>query len=155
LEEADMARSGSQERSKGASQRLAAADLTFPLIYTAHEVPKEKTKDLVVLDGGGPVAVGREVGIELVGPIPEPHTAVALGETLGQRSQQVLQAAARGARIAGLAAVAVAAAPVVLVGGAIAGMATLTDPIVIGAIPAGLSTVGTPAAWYCLQRWDW
>ncbi len=140
------------KRERQTLQRLTASSvIDMRALYVAHEVPKEKTKDLVVL-GHGPVAVDRVTATDLVGPVPEPKESLALGETLAQRAQQAMHAAGQAARLAGMTAVAVAAAPVAVV----AGLAAATvDPVILGAIPAGASTVGEPAAWFVLVKWDW
>jgi len=139
------------KRERQTLQRLAASSvIDMPALYVAHEVPKERTKDLVVL-GDGPVAVDRVTATDLVGPVPEPKESVALGETLGQRAQQAMHAAGQAARLAGMTALAVAVAPVA----AVAGLAATVDPIILGAIPAGASSVGEPAAWFVLVKWDW
>jgi len=135
-------------------ERLKKAEINFPLIYVAHEVEKEKTKELVPLEGKSHVVLDHDEASELVGPVPAPAGALELGDRLAQHSTQVLRTIARVAPIAGKVALGVVAAPVVLVGGALAGLATL-DPIVLGAIPAFAAEPGEPAAWYVLARWEW
>lgn len=134
-----------------ALKRLSDAGIRFPLIYVAHEVPKAKSKDLVPSDGSDHTALDVNVAKELVGPVPPPAASVELGERLAKSSVQVIKNLRRGAIAAG----AVAAAPVVLAGGALLAASQMVDPVVIGAIPAATSRPGTPAAWYVLARWDW
>ena len=50
---------------------------------------------------------------------------------------------------------AIAAAPFILAGAAVAALANGLDPIVFGVIPAGRPSSGQPAAWYILARWEW
>jgi len=79
---------------------------------------------------------------------------MVLGEKLAQRSGQVMSAVGRASKVVGAVSLGIASAPVVLVGGALAGLATI-DPIVLGAIPAVSTASGEPAAWYVLAKWDW
>jgi hypothetical protein len=129
-------------------QLIASGAVESPLVYVAHEVPKERSKELVLPEG--PVVVTRSTAANLVGPVPEPKDSLALGEALGERAQRVMHTAGQAVRTVGTAAATVATAPMV----ALAGLATL-DPIVLGAIPAGASNVGEPAGWFVLARWDW
>jgi hypothetical protein len=57
-------------RARQALQRLSKAELEFPLIYVAHEVEKEKTKELVSANGKSHVVLEHEKAAELVGRIP-------------------------------------------------------------------------------------
>jgi hypothetical protein len=135
-------------------RRLLDNGLEFPLTYIAHEVRKDRTTARLA-DGqsGGHDLRHAEVQ-QLVGPVPPPVQAVALSDKLGRSSAQLLRGARRAALATGAAAAAAVAAPAVLVGGAIASLATL-DPIVLGAIPALHPTSGQPAAFFVLARWDW
>jgi hypothetical protein len=135
-------------------RRLVEQGIEFPFTYIAHEVRKEHAQARFPARQAGPQILDVVDAEELVGPVPPHAGAVALGERLGQRSAQLVRAARRAAVATGVAAAGLAAAPVVLVGGAIASLATL-DPIVLGAVPALHATPGQPAAFYVLARWDW
>lgn len=140
-----------------ALRRLHEADLDFPLIYVAHEVAKERTREaraLVPDASAGHIVLEAEAADELVGPVPPPATSMTLANKLARQSTQVIRTVRRTGAAVGAVAVGVAAAPVVLVGSAIAGLASL-DPIILGAVPALGSRPGAPAAWYVLARWDW
>jgi hypothetical protein len=112
------------------------------------------TKDILDEQDGKPATLERTEAAALVGPAPAPAAAVQTSEHLGQRAAQIVRALAQAAPYLGMAVVAVAAAPLVVVGGAIAGLATL-DPIIFGAVPAVAAKPGEPAAWYVVARWDW
>lgn len=140
-------------RERKALRGLKSNDISFPLIYVAHEVGKDKTSHLAPRDGGHAV-LERSVGSQLVGPTPEPHESVILADQLAQRSRQLVNTAARVGRAVGFAAAGAAMAPVALLGGALASLATV-DPIILGAIPAISASAGEPAAWFVLVRWDW
>jgi hypothetical protein len=86
-----------------------------------------------------------------VGPVPLPADATALAARLGHSSEQLLAFLRSALRIAG----ATAAAPFVLAGAALSGLAAGLDPIVFGVVPAGQPLPGQPAAWYVLARWEW
>lgn len=135
--------------------RLTESRIDFPLTYIAHEVRKEQTRALLEQQTQpGPVVLDRAEVAELVGPVPPPEATVALGDRMSRRSTKVLKAAVNTSKVVGVAALGVAAAPVVLVGGALASLATL-DPIILGVIPAVTARSGEPAAWFVLARWDW
>ncbi len=134
--------------------RLADIGLGGDLVYIAHEVPKEQAADLRAAAASGNREVSRDRTQELVGPVPPPAESVALDEKLAHRSTQVTNAARRTLMVAGAAAAGVVAAPVVLVGGALASLATL-DPVIVTATPAIGSKPGTPASWFVVARWDW
>ena len=135
-------------------ERLAKADLDFPLIYVAHEVEKKKTKHLEPDHGTSHVTLGNEQAIELVGTPPAPAEVVAEGERYSDRATEVLRTIGRVAPVVGKAALVIVGAPVVLGVGAIASLATL-DPIILGAVPAATPEPGELAAWFVLARWDW
>lgn len=135
-------------------QRLHNADIDFPLIYVAHEVTKEQTKELEPAAGQSHTVLNHEKASQIIGPVPAPAETVALGDKLEHRSKQLLRAARRTAAAGGALAAGIAAAPVILVGGALAGLAQL-DPIILGALPAHRAREGEPAAWFILARWDW
>lgn len=135
-------------------QRLANADVEFPMIYVAHEIPKAKTMELVRSTDTVHTDIEHCQANELIGPVPEPIESVKLGQNLAQRSGKVLTTVRKTAIAGGGAVVAIAAAPVVLAGAALAGVAQL-DPIILGAIPAGEPRDGEIAAFFVLARWDW
>ena len=62
---------------------LANADVEFPLIYVAHEIPKAKAKGIVKVAESAHTEIEAEQAQALVGPVPEPAGAVRLGEELG------------------------------------------------------------------------
>jgi hypothetical protein len=126
----------------------------FQLIYVAHEVEKARTEGVPAVPANGHKVIEPSTAVDLVGPVPPPASTVELGDRLAVRSGQLLNAMRRAVPLVGAAALGVVAAPVVLVGAAIASLATL-DPIVLGAIPALSSYPGDPAAWFVLARWDW
>lgn len=140
-------------RERDVLKRLAAENIYFPLIYCAHEVQKEKAGSLT-LAAGEHAVLERSTAANLVGPAPAPRESVILADSLAQRSQQVMSTVARVGRTAGIAAAGIAMAPLAIVGGALASLATL-DPIILGAIPAISTNEGQPAAWFVLARWDW
>jgi hypothetical protein len=135
-------------------ETLHAGGQEFPVIYIAHETERDKTAQALPKDGQGHTVLNRSEAEELVGPVPPPAASMALGQRLALRSVQVGNAVGRAAKVAGAVSLGIAAAPVVLVGGALAGLATI-DPIVLGAIPAVSAASGEPAAFYVLARWDW
>jgi hypothetical protein len=140
-------------REQAVLRRLTAADVDFQLIYTAHEVPKEKTREIVA--GADPhTDLEPAQAAEIIGPVPEPHESVRLGSRLEQRTGQVLRGVRRTALAGGALVAGLAAAPVVLAGAALAGLAQL-DPIILGAMPMDEPRDGRPAAWFVLARWDW
>ena len=134
--------------------RLTEAGMGSDFVYIAHEVPKSQTADLRAAAAGGQRAVSSDEAKELVGPVPPPAHAVELDERLGRRSTQVTNAARRTVMVAGAAAAGVVAAPIVLVGGAMAALATM-DPVIVTATPAISGKPGSPASWFLVARWDW
>lgn len=127
----------------------------FPVLYVAHEVEKGSFPGSPEAPTGTMAVVSTDQAADIIGPPPLPPQSVELANRLSERSAQVFRAIRTAGVVAGTAALAVAAAPVALVGAAAGALATL-DPIVIGVIPAVPSpTVGAPAAWYELTRWDW
>jgi len=135
-------------------ERLVRARIEMPLTYIAHEVTKEATAELPALPPGDHMVIDDEMGTALVGPVPQPKATAHLADRLNRRSHQALVAAARTGRAVRTAAAVAAMAPVALVGGALASLATL-DPIILGAVPAIGARQGEPAAWFVLARWDW
>jgi hypothetical protein len=131
-------------------QLLAGIDGGFQLTYIAHET---KEKAMTTQEQGHKV-IDASTAMELVGSVPDPAPSVELGDRLAQHSVQLMRAARRAVVLGGTAALAVAAAPAVLVGGVLAG-AAMHDPIILGAIPAVSSRPGDPAAFFLLARWDW
>jgi hypothetical protein len=134
--------------------RLTEAGLGADFVYIAHEVPKEQTADLRAAASRGERDLSPAQAKELVGPVPPPARSVALDEQLSRRSTQVTNAARRSLMVAGAAAAGVVAAPVVLVGGALASLATV-DPVIVTATPVISGKPGSPASWFVVARWDW
>ncbi len=141
-------------RERRVLQTLTASGLQFPLIYIAHEVPKEQSQHLAPASGQGHVVLDTAEAQDLIGATPPPASSLELGERLADHSVRIAKGLRRTAAVAGAAAVGIAAAPVVLVGGAIASLAAI-DPIILGAIPAVSTAHGQPAAWYVLAQWYW
>ena len=132
-------------------RRLSEAGIDFPVVYVAHELPKGRIQSLVPADSAlMPTMIHRTEAASLVDPVPVPRSTVELSERLSARSHQILAVLMSTVPIIG----AVAAAPFVLVGAALAGLAMM-DPIVLGAMPAGRPVPGTPATWFVLARWEW
>lgn len=132
---------------RDALARLEAAGANFPVIYSAHEIPKGNFPGSPDAPTGMVTTVAAGHAIELVGPPPVNAGTVELAERMSNRAKRVFRAV-------GTAAGAVVAAPLMLVGAAAGALATL-DPIILGVIPAGPSRAGEPAAWYVLAKWDW
>ena len=132
-------------------RRLAAPDLDFE-IYVAHEVPKDRTAAIDADSAHVPLPAAAAAA--LVGPVPDPHRSVALGDRLERRTRQIGRGLRRTAVTGGALAAGIAAAPVLLAGAAVAGLAEL-DPIILGAVPVGEPRDGEMAAWFVLARWDW
>lgn len=135
-------------------QRLVHAGIDFPLVYVAHEIPKGRLAIPDRTTGAmkpQPVALDHSTAAEAIGPVPVPAATSALAERLGHRSQHLLAVLRTALPIAR----AIAAAPFILAGAAVAALANGLDPIVFGVIPAGPPSSGQPAAWYILARWEW
>jgi len=130
--------------------RLSQSGLDFPVLYVAHELPKGRVPESATAAVGSVIPVATSEVAEMVGSAPPPASVVELGDRLALRARQVFAAMGKAVPIIG----AVAAAPFLLVGAAVAGLATL-DPIIFGAVPAVSARSGEPAAWYVLARWDW
>jgi hypothetical protein len=152
IDSADEAKVPARERQ--ILRDLKVGDIHIPLMFIAHEVEKERTKELELATNSGSVVVSRGQAKALVGPTPAPAEALTLSDQLARRSTQVVQGAKRGALVAGGLAAAAVAAPIALTAAAASSLATM-DPIIIGAVPALRSEVGQPAAWLVLARWDW
>lgn len=135
-------------------RRLEAEDIYFPLLYVAHEVPKDKTQEIIKPAGATHAELEPAKASELIGPVPDPHSTAALGDRLNQRAGQVFRGIRRTAVAGGVLAAGVVAAPVVLTGAAFVALAQV-DPIILGAIPAGESREGQLAGFFVLARWDW
>ena len=137
---------------------LREAGISFPLTYVAHEIPKSKTAELGLVEGGSPLTIDRTHAADLVGPVPPPAATVKTNEQLGRHAVQIVKGLVVGATAvgaaAGAAALAVVAAPVVLTAGAIAALGTL-DPLIIGACPAVTARPGDEASWFLLASWEW
>jgi hypothetical protein len=142
-------------------QQLIQAGIDFPLVYVAHEIPKNR----LALPAGTTDPAKQQAAIldpataaEAVGPVPPPAGASAVAERLGHSAQRLLTVLRTAVPIvAGIAAapIVIAAAPFVAAGLAIGGLAAGLDPIVFGVIPAGDPIPGKPAAWYILAQWEW
>ena len=137
-----------------ALRRLSEAGINMPLLYVAHEVPKDIVPVPVESTGGPLATMDRTDAMALVPATPPPATSVELSHSMDQRSQQVFHALARVAKVGAAAGVAAVAAPFLLVGAA-AGALTHLDPIIVGAVPAVGSRPGDPATWWMLTKWDW
>lgn len=142
-------------------RQLTSAGIDFPATFIAHEVPKERSAEIDATKAGVATTLDRLDAAMLVGDVPAPHDALALGENLGGHAQRILSGIGKAAPVVGGAIVgvggaivAVAAAPFVLAAGAVAALATL-DPIVFGAIPVTSNEPGSPAVWFQLVAWEW
>ncbi len=140
------------QRERRILEQLSESGLRFPLIYIAHEV--ERRDSLIPDAGENHIALDPAEADELIGAVPPPVGSVELGDRLAGRTVRIAKGMRRGAAAAGAAVAGIAAAPVMLAGGAIAALATL-DPIVLGAVPAVSAASGEPAAWYVLAQWYW
>ena len=131
-------------------ERVAQAGLPFPVVYIADEVPKGSVVPYEAEPGTLLAEMEPARAAELIPAVPPPLEAVETGRRLDEHARRIL-AGLRGVLV-GMGAV--AASPFILAGAALSSLATL-DPIVIGAIPAISTRVGTPAAFYVLARWEW
>lgn len=142
-------------------RKLVHAGIDFPLVYVAHEIPKDRLAlpaDAANPAVRRPVTLDHATAAEAVGPVPPPAAASALADRLGRSSQQLLNVLRTAAPIAGAIAAApfvIAAAPFLAAGAALTALAAGLDPIVFGVIPAGDPLPGQPAAWYILAQWTW
>ena len=139
---------------RGKAAELVHAGIDFPLVYVAHEIPKGR----LAMPGrnhrrdGATASRTRSCNrSRSIGAVPVPAATSALAERLGHKSEHLLAVLRTALPIAG----AIAAAPFILAGAAVAALANGLDPIVFGAIPAGPPSSGQPAAWYILARWEW
>jgi len=149
--------------------RLVKADINFPLLYMAHEIPKGRldfgstgpagSKSVSVVRQQ-PMVLDQATAAEIVGPVPAPARSTSIAERVGGNSQRLLDVVRTAAPIAAgvvLVPFAVAAAavtaPLVLAAGLLAGL----DPILFGVIPASPegARAGEPGAWYILAQWNW
>lgn len=141
---------------RAALLRLVDAGVDFPMVYIAHEVPKGRL-DIPQNNkpGAQPATVDQATAEAAVGPVPPPAAATALADQLGHSAQWLMRA--MGIALAGAGAV--AAAPFVLAGAAVAAVgaagALALDPIIFGVIPAGKPVPGEAGAWYILAQWNW
>jgi hypothetical protein len=133
---------------------LVKAGIDRAVIYIAHELDRQFTTDLRAEAAAGRREIAPDRAAELIGPVPPPPDAVALGQHLGERSAQVIEAGRRTLQIAGATVRTAVAVPTTLVAGAVASAATL-DPILLAAWPAISERPGAPASWFVLARWDW
>lgn len=130
-------------------QRVSEA-LYFPSTFVAHEVTPEMAANLQGQAGPAGLKLRPSEVAEVVPPVPPPAEAIAEGERMAQRSQQIVDAAKRtGKLIIGTISIPASAAAAV-----VTAAATL-DPLVMGVIPAGPEHPGAPAAWYLIAKWDW
>jgi hypothetical protein len=130
--------------------KLDDMGISFPLIYIAHEVRKDRLQTARGQETG-PVSLDQATVARVIGPIPPPPAATMLADRLGRTSQTVLSALRKAALVAGAGA----AAPFLLAGAAAAALAAGLDPVVFGVIPAGPPVPGQPGAWYVLASWQW
>ncbi len=135
-------------------RKLLEADLDFRMLYIAHEVEGTKTEDIVRATDTAHTDITPEKVGELVGPVPAPQHAVTLGDRLNQRTAKTLTTIKKGAKVGGMTAAGIVAAPVVMVGAAVAALAQM-DPIILGVEVIGEPRVGQPGAFYVVTRWDW
>jgi hypothetical protein len=142
------------KREQEVLRRLSAADIDFPLIYTAHEVLKDRTQEIVRAQATPHTDIEVAHAAAIIGPVPDPHESVDLGDKLEKRTTQVLAGMRKTAIAGGTAVAGLVAAPIVLAGAVLAGLSQL-DPIVLGAMPVGEPRDGRAAAWFVLARWDW
>lgn len=133
-----------------AVRALRAANLPIARVYIGHEIPKERTAHLQLLDDA-PIELTQPEAAALVGPVPEPAASVELANRLGRRSTQIVNAIEQAGKAVGAATLTAAASAAAIAGDAVDKL----DPIVLGAIPALRDRPGEPAAWYVLARWDW
>jgi hypothetical protein len=140
--------------------RLLEAGIDFPLIYVAHEIPKDRlalsTRSAASPDG---LRLDQAAADQAIGDVPPSPETVETADRLGRNAERMLRILRTALPIAaGVLAVPVvaAAAPFLLVGAAAAAVAGL-DPIVFGVVPAepGPPMPGALAAWYVLAQWDW
>jgi hypothetical protein len=131
-----------------ALERLEASGIPMPLLFTAHEIPKEKLSRTAGAPMGSRVIISQGEAEAAIGVIPSPRSAVIAAEGLNDRAHQVFSTLAKAVPVIG----AVIAAPFVLAGAVAA--ATL-DPVILGVVPASSTSPGEPAAWYVLAKWDW
>ena len=136
---------------------LVTADVDFPLIYVAHEIPKGR---LAITDSQRglhdqrrvqPVTLDQDAATRAIGPVPPPAGATATARRVGRSSKHLLSALGRALPVAA----AIVAAPVLLAGAAVGALAAGLDPIVFGAIPVDSPAPGQLATWYVLASWDW
>lgn len=129
--------------------QLVAADMDFPHLYLAHEVPTGHPQ-LPTLRADEPYRTLSDAQAHQL--IVRPDAPAAARKT-ATRLDQAARAAGRGMRLVGIGAGAVLAAPLVLLGSLGDGL----DPAVLGAItlPDAGHAPGTPAAWFLLAHWDW
>ena len=134
-------------------QRLVDAGIDFPLVYMAHEIPKDRLTLAPAAYGQPSAAVNldRAAAAHVVGTPPPPVAAAELANRLGRSSHQILDAMAKALPVAKSMMV----APFTLVGAVLGGLAAGLDPIVFGVIPADRGTPGQPASWFILAQWEW
>jgi len=131
------------------------AGIYFPRIYVAHELlPKqaERLRDQVT---GSGLQLEVAEAAELVGPNPQPPEALARGEQMAHRSQQIVTGLQTAGKVVVGVVVGAVVIPVAAAAAVLAAPLAMVDPIILGAIPAGSEQPGEPASWYRLVSWDW
>ena len=94
-------------------QKLLHAGIEVPLIYVAHEIPKDQVAmpgEMTNTANPRPVRLDQPTATQAIGPVPPPARTSALAERLASSSQRLLDVLRAAAPIAG----AIAAAPVVI-----------------------------------------
>ena len=130
------------------------AGIYFPQIYVAHELQPEQVEQLRgQVDGG--LELEAVEAAELVGPNPQPPAALARGERMAHHSQQIVTGLQTAGKVVVGVVVGAVVIPVAAAAAVLAAPVAMVDPVVIGAIPAGLEQPGQPASWYRLVAWDW
>jgi hypothetical protein len=135
-------------------RQIPGAGLDGALVYIAHEIDPAISADLRAEAAAGRREISHAHAAELIGSVPPPVEAIALGNQLAQQSEQMVNAARQTLRVAGTAVKGAVAVSGTLVAGALSSVATL-DPIVLVAQPAISEKPGAPAAWFLVARWDW
>lgn len=125
--------------------QLVSIGMDFPHLCLAHEVHKSHTQ-LPTLRGDEPFRTLTEGQVHKL--IVRPDAPAATRRT-ATRLDQAARTTGHAMRLAGIGALSVLAAPLVLLDG--------LDPAVLGAVtlPGAGYSPGTPAAWFLLAHWDW
>jgi hypothetical protein len=131
------------------------AGIYFPRIYVAHELRPEQAERLRGQVTGGGLQLEAAEAAELVGPNPQPPEALARGEQMAHRSQQIVNGLQTAGKVVVGVVVGAVVIPVAAAAAVLAAPVAMVDPIILGAIPAGSESPGEPASWYRLVAWDW